>query len=165
MRLTLRSRFDSYWMPEPNSGCWLWLGTYYDSGYARFWDGKRSRRASRVAWLVYRGEEIPEHLLACHDCDNPACVNHNHLFVGTSKDNTQDAIKKGKIIGGAHAFLKGERNPSVKLTEAQVLEILALRRQGVKAKDIAPDYGVGLQIIYNITNGTNWRHLHAPHSS
>lgn len=61
--------------------------------------------------------------------------------------------------------MKGEKNPSVKLTEAQVFEILKLRRQGVKAKDIAPKYGIGLQIIYNITNGTSWRHLHAPHSS
>lgn len=100
---TTRERFDAKWVPEPNTGCWLWTaadtGRY---GYFRL-DGKvgqrRSIGANRAAWLLYRGP-IPEGMMVCHTCDTPICVNPDHLFLGTPLDNMLDKVAKGRQVSG-----------------------------------------------------------------
>lgn len=95
-------------MPEPNSGCWLWLG-YLSGGkykYAVWGQGKERRQVSHLA-LLLRGIEVPRGFDACHSCDTPLCVNPDHLFVGTRKDNMQDARAKGRLVGyGKREFCK-----------------------------------------------------------
>jgi hypothetical protein len=86
--------FEQKFVPEPNSGCWLWLGAMA-SGYGTFLVNGKMTGAHRVAWQLYRGE-ISEGLFICHSCDVPSCVNPGHLFVGSNTDNQRDALNKGR---------------------------------------------------------------------
>ena len=89
----LKERFESKYLPVPETGCWLWEGTYLDKGYGCFSINNKSKRAHRVSWELYRGG-IPKGLHVLHHCDTPECVNPNHLFLGTNQDNVNDATKK-----------------------------------------------------------------------
>src|SRR3990167_3892348 len=88
--------FEDSYMPEPNTGCWLWTGaTRYDGYGTRPWRGKTSAQAHRIAWEVFRGP-IPDGLQVLHRCDVRCCVNPDHLFLGTQLDNMRDMIQKGR---------------------------------------------------------------------
>ena len=92
---------------ERGPGCWDWQGAIGRSGYGNFWDGARYVRAQRFAWESYFGT-IPEGLYVCHHCDNRRCVNPAHLFLGTAKDNTQDALRKGRLKPRGKPYLPKE---------------------------------------------------------
>lgn len=94
---TDKERFESKTMPEPNTGCWFFLNAIKPSGYCYFkFAGEGARLlAHRASYKIYKGE-IPKGMLVLHDCDNRLCVNPDHLFLGTHKDNTQDMIRKGR---------------------------------------------------------------------
>jgi hypothetical protein len=86
-------RFEERYIPEPNSGCWLWIGA--TNGNPEYgWLG--SLKAHRISYAVYVGP-IPHGLLVRHKCDNTYCVNPEHLELGTHKDNTSDSIKRGRF--------------------------------------------------------------------
>jgi hypothetical protein len=93
---------------KTKNGCWLWSGSIRNkSGYGGFNLNGKTMYAHRAAYILYK-EEIPEGLLICHKCDNRLCVNPEHLFLGTAKDNWQDAVNKGRIE------LKTIENPVIK---------------------------------------------------
>lgn len=94
----LRVRFDRKFIPEPMSGCWLWIGAVARGGYGIIAPGEaRSMiRATHAALLVYRETAVPKGLFAIHSCDNPACVNPDHLRVGSAQDNCDDIARRNR---------------------------------------------------------------------
>lgn len=93
-------------------GCWLWQGSTRNKGYGAFVykkDGKSiNGRSHRYSYEIHRGE-IPDKLFVLHDCDTPACVNPDHLFLGTNQDNVTDMMKKGRHVpGGTYAKEKAK---------------------------------------------------------
>ncbi len=147
--LSVKERFDTHWIPEPNSGCWLWTAFCDKRGYGKFSFNGHNRIAPRVSWEIHRSP-IPQGLFACHHCDTPSCVNPDHLFLGTQKDNKQDSVKKGRYQGGG---LRGEDNPDHKLTRKQVAEI---RASCFSQSKLAEIYGVDQSNISRIKSGKAW---------
>lgn len=144
----LRERFERQFIPEPNSGCWLWIGALCGRGYGTIKDEHRvMRRATRVSWELHYGP-IPDGLCILHKCDNPVCVNPEHLFPGTNADNTRDMFAKGRT----HDM----RGRNAKLTPSQVL---AIKNDGRAGTEIAAQYGVSAATISNIRLGKRWGYL------
>ena len=145
--MTLAEKLDRYSMPEPNSGCQLWLAhTVWGYGHVH-WKG-RDHRAHRLAWELVNGP-VPDGLVICHRCDVKACINPNHLFADTIVGNNEDKRKKGRQA-------RGEGVNTAKLTEKQVREI---RLDPRETRDIAAQFGVDLSTIIRIRNGSTWKHL------
>jgi len=81
-----------------HESCWEWQGAITSGGYGEFRIDGHTYPAHRISYVLFFGD-IPEGMLVCHKCDNPRCVNPYHLFIGTQKDNLQDASRKGRLIG------------------------------------------------------------------
>lgn len=111
----------------------------------------KSIGAHRLAYVARYGD-IPDDMLVCHTCDNRACVNPDHLFLGTPQDNMTDMVNKGRS-------LFGERNPKNKLSEADVMNIRRLYYDGDTASKIAVMYDTSQHYVYNIVWGKTWVHL------
>lgn len=140
-------------------GCWEWSGDRHPAGYGyitRKGNGIRRRTvAHRVSWEMFVGP-IPAGLLVCHHCDNPPCVNPEHLFIGTNADNRRDSVNKGRH---GHGACRGDAHPFAKLDENKVREIRALRAAGVVGSRLAERFGVSVGLIHNITARRVWKHI------
>lgn len=150
---TRQERFDEKWMPEPFSGCWLWTAAINNTGYGYFgWGGDSSEGAAhRASWRLYKGE-IPHGISVLHHCDVPACVNPEHLFLGTGADNSRDMVRKGRSTAGVS-------NPNSTLTEA---DVLAIRSDTRTLKPIAEDYGISTSQVHRIKLNQHWKCVEFP---
>lgn len=152
------------------SGCIEWQGNINNSGYgvmSVIREGKRKMvGVHRHAWERVHGK-IPDGLCVCHKCDNPKCVNIDHLFIGTRYDNNHDRSLKNR--SGKRFFTdeelyryscinSGEKNNSAKLTEEQVIQIKNLRGKCTR-KEIAKKFNVSLACIKDIFGGKTWKFL------
>lgn len=130
---------------DPSTGCWNWLRGKDKDGYGKLQVGSRHVRAHRHLWEIANGP-IPAGLLLCHKCDNPSCVNPDHLFLGDHAVNHRDRGQKGRTA-------RGERAGAAKLTAAAVAEIRATRPG---EREAAERYGIRRSQYYRILRGASW---------
>ena len=148
-----KNTIQDFWnQVEKTATCWLWKGSPGGTGYGWFSINKINWTPHRFSYTHHKGP-IPKGQFVCHTCDNPLCVNPDHLWLGTLQDNHRDMMNKGRHGHGQHP---GSLNPSAKLTEQQVLEIRALPGPHWK---IAQQYGVSKCTIDEIRARTTWRHI------
>lgn len=132
--------------------CKIWTGKTDNFGYGKYTEQgtRKTKLAHRVAWEEANGP-IPDGMCVLHECDNPPCVNDEHLFLGTREDNNKDRTVKGRS-----AKRQGHLNPNVKLTADTVRKI---RRDSRSGKDTAKAYGISTSHVSEIRNGISWGHL------
>jgi hypothetical protein len=134
-----------------NGACWIWKGKK-EQGYGKIYFKGKRRFAHRVAWELTNGS-IPEGLLVLHSCDEPACVNPAHLWLGTQADNMKDMREKGRDV-------HGEQSPHSRLTEEQVKEILRIHGEGkLNMKEISKLVDVHYNTVRRIINREDWKHV------
>jgi hypothetical protein len=136
-------------MPEPNTGCWFWIGAQNQDGYGLFWVGDRSTSAHRTSYAMHVGP-IPDDKDICHRCDQPSCVNPDHLFPGTHAENMRDMMRKGR---GSSRI--GEMNGHARLTVDGVQRIRDMGAVGYPPKHMAAMFGIHVtQVRRVIKRGT-----------
>jgi predicted XRE-type DNA-binding protein len=132
--------------------CWRWQGFTRETGYGIFGLNGKSYKAHRVSYFLAHGR-INDNLLVLHRCDVRSCVNPRHLFQGTAKDNSQDAVSKRR-----NTKMYGEQNGNHKLTTKQVMSIRRMcREHKLLQKNIARYYGVSEATVSYIANGGRWK--------
>jgi len=143
----LRAKLQAWCMPEPNSGCWIWMGAFNGRYGVASW---RSRRwyAHRLS-LVAHGGRTTEEDVVCHRCDVPLCINPAHLFAAPQSTNLADMRAKGRAPDG-------DRHGMAKLLPAQVIAIRADRRL---LREIAGQYAISEATVSYIRNGKRWQCL------
>ncbi len=173
-----RKRFWSKVDARGKLECWPWLAGTDKGNYGLFWLNGRNMRASKVAYAISNGD-VRRGLCICHTCDNPICVNPNHLKCWTNLRNRRDSCAKGRQASGRRhgtylhperilrgdnhpmhlhpeSVPRGERNGCAKLTADQVLEI---RRMPGPPSRIARIFGISRRHAANLRAGRFWRHI------
>ena len=150
---TVIQRLEDMTIPEPNSGCWLWLGSVNEWGYGTIRIDGKTLLAHRVSWMENRGP-IPEENIVCHSCDIPSCLNPDHLWLGTDKENSDDMYRKGR-----NRQPRGEAHRSAVLTEDQAKQIIKRLKAGEKGYKIARSIGCTINIVQLIKDNRSWKHL------
>lgn len=136
---TVRDRFHASTRITP--GCWLWTGTKRGRGYGRMTVGGKYASAHRVAYQLYCGD-LADDMHVCHKCDNPSCVNPDHLFVGSHDDNMADKTTKGRA--------------AMKLTAEQAK---AIRAADGSLRAVAIEFGVNQSLVLQLRQRKIWKHV------
>lgn len=147
-------------LTERRGECLEWVGAKTPGGYGSFSLPSPTGARRWVVVMAHRmavylsGRNIPPGMMACHSCDNRACVRADHLFIGTAADNTMDAYRKGRL----HKHMQpGEKNGSARLTAADVASI---RRSSTGTRGecaaMSRKYGVGRTTIASVLSGRTW---------
>ena len=143
-----------------STGCWEYQGRTDRGGYGEAGivvDCVRKHyRVHRLAYFHRHGVD-PKHLLVCHHCDNPSCINPDHLYIGTNTDNMRDVVERGRQRGSNNTFSK--------LTEENVIDIKKRLAKKERHASIAEIYGVKCSTISNIATQGKWSHVQLPSES
>jgi hypothetical protein len=151
-RETIQERFESQFIPEPNSGCWLWTEKLDRDGYGRFCcgDGK-TVSAHRFSWQSNFGDLNPD-MNVCHTCDVPCCVNPEHLFLGSHIENQADKFRKGRAA-------RGEKIGISKFVGSQIIEMRELRKSGLTFNDLGIKFDCAPSTAHRICTNQGWKHI------
>ncbi|MEG4084594.1 HNH endonuclease signature motif containing protein [Microcoleus sp. POL10_C6] len=150
----IKKQFEKHIISKED--CWITDLYRNHQGYGQFnikVKLQRSRmNASRVSFMIYKGE-IPEGMFVCHKCDNPPCVNPEHLFLGTHQENMRDMVAKGRSN-------KGSKNPQSKLTEKEVFQIkVLLLETNLTTERLSILFDVSPRTIAYIKKNHMWKHV------
>ena len=126
------------------SGCWLWTESINNSGYGTNWFEGKAECAHRTSWIIHNGR-IPKGNYVLHKCDVRHCVNPDHLFLGTQKENLLDMARKGRSTS--------------RFSETEVRAMKEMRLAGMTLKTIGEAFGVRRQTIHEIVKGHTWSHI------
>jgi len=162
---------ERFWRKvKKSTGCWNWTASCFkhprtrEETYGCFWVGDKREKTGKmatahsIAWMLVKGE-IKDGLKVLHKCDNPRCVNPEHLFLGTQMDNVQDMINKGR-----GKKQRGSKHYNAKLTEQEVKEIRSLYQRGTgrnnpgNSQMLAKKYGITQATIYDVMH-KGWKHI------
>lgn len=142
----------AFWSRVAKSdGCWEWQGTLGHKGYGVLKYKGKMVYAHRLSYELHKGP-LPDGMCACHHCDNPRCVNPDHLFAGTKAENCNDRHRKGRTPSG-------ERTARAVLTAEKALEIRSLSDRGVDRSEIARQYGVTKSAVVHIIHRRSWKNI------
>lgn len=151
-----QSQVDRFWsLVEKTDECWLWNGSKKQMGYGLFMANNRRFLAHRLSFFMRFGKLGNE--LVLHRCDNPSCVNPDHLFLGSHQDNASDKVSKGRQS-------KGSRTGVSKLTEEQVLDLRRRFKNGERPWDVSMEIGMSFRATKEAMMGKSWKHLLTPQS-
>lgn len=159
-------RFKKKVVVNELTGCWEWIAFRNHQEYGYFQLNNKSMRANRVSWMLFRGE-IPGGMFVCHRCDNPPCVNPDHLFLGDVHENNADMVRKGRNSKGDRHWTRtiparravGERQGLAVLKDPDIVEIRRRSKDGETITSIARRFNVSRKTIYLIRDGVTWRHV------
>lgn len=157
-RTAVEPRIQSFWakVVRIENGCWNWIGSFGGSRYGVFRVGKTLMKAHRFSWLIAHGT-LHEAMRVLHKCDNPRCVNPDHLFIGTQRDNVLDMESKGRA---RHPH--GEAHGLSKLSQSDAAFI---RGNSASLAQLAMRFGVSKQTISRVKRGITWRTAHEPNAA
>lgn len=158
MRITPEERFWNK-VSKVDGGCWEWTAHKDKRGYGRFNAYGRNSQimlAHRYSYFLANGD-LPDDLFICHSCDNPACVNPDHLWAGSPADNVLDMHRKGRARGYDRTIVP--QKPNQKITKDQARQIKHLALRGVNQDDIAAMFGVSQASVSGIKLGKLWPEL------
>ena len=136
-------------------GCWVWIGGRRNGRYGDFAVGHPNKHmlAHRFSWTLHNGP-VPTGLHVLHKCDNPPCVNPDHLFLGTAADNARDKVSKGR-----QSRVQGERHHNAKLCVSKVQDIRRECATGTTQREAAKKYGVSQRLVYMVVHKQIWSHV------
>ncbi len=165
-----KSDIDKFWnkvaITANDERCWNWVGVKDKDGYGLFYLGDNNKKAHRVSFFIKNKVQLGG-LFCLHRCDNPSCVNPNHLFLGTVLDNAKDREQKKRGMPAHKRWwranpnaTKGENNVKAKLTREQVLEIREIHLSGkLNGIGLAKKYSVNASTISSIILKKLWKHI------
>lgn len=134
--------FEGKYVINPLTGCWEWTKGKTKCGYGKVNLNGKTRDVHRLSFQVFKGD-IPQGMCVCHECDNPSCLNPEHLFLGTKKRNSEDASSKGRM--------------GKKLNAECVRQIRDMCRNKEKTRVIANRFGISTALVAAIARGAVWR--------
>lgn len=159
--------------PEPNSGCWLWLGAVTLKGYGHLKIRPRDWAAHRLAFTVFV-RSLNEGEFVLHKCDTPACVNPDHLFTGSQADNLADMGRKGRhwlqktpwrsALYKHRVVRYGEKHGHATVSDKTIAAIRSRALEGVSTKRVAAEFGLSYGYVWRVLRGIS-RRVHDGHSS
>lgn len=147
--IPLSEKIEKHTIRIPETGCWIWMASLNTGGYGKTGLGRGSYLAAHRVSYENKFGPIPKDKFALHTCDIKCCVNPDHIFLGTQKENMADKVKKNRQA-------RGEKHGTHKLTDVQVMRI---KSSNEKPIDLAKEFNCSIITIRQIRNGLYWKHL------
>lgn len=147
-------RYADRYKKDDVTGCVNWIASKTPTGYGTITFELKSYYAHRASFEAVNGKYSASSLLVRHSCDNPRCINPDHLLLGTHKDNSRDAVERGRVARNL-----GEKSGAAKLTNKVVRAMRGMAIEGMPVCEIQRKFNFSWGTIYNAIIGVSWGHL------